>query len=401
LAAQFAFCAALLLPLWAHATAFTGLAWPHGEGARVRGTRRNPWRWLTDARITYALKLLMVIVLALYAGEFILEILGRIRGVVYILIASVFFAYLIFPAVARLRRRMPLVLAIVVIYAAILVAFVIVGLFVVPHIMDDAQMLLTRYPDLVARFHSILYNPRDPLTAHLPPWLRDEIARVPTQLADWIRRRGLQVFGQIFVVLAGTVAVIAVFIVIPMVTAYLVLDLDHLKGILATVVPEDRWRATVGLLSDIDGVIGGFIRGQLLVAVTVGVLITIAMVALRVPYPYLWGLLAVFGDLIPYVGAVLAAVPAVISAVLTNGWINALLVVAAFVLIYEAEGHLIAPNIVGKQVKLSAFVVVVALLIGAEVAGLFGMLIAVPVAGVLRVVTTRVIEAAKAKAPPS
>jgi predicted PurR-regulated permease PerM len=115
----------------------------------------------------------------------------------------------------------------------------------------------------------------------------------------------------------------------------------------------------------------------------------------------LWGLLAVFGDLIPYVGAVLAAVPAVISAVLTNGWINALLVVAAFVLIYEAEGHLIAPNIVGKQVKLSAFVVVVALLIGAEVAGLFGMLIAVPVAGVLRVVTTRVIEAAKAKAPPS
>jgi predicted PurR-regulated permease PerM len=366
----------------------------------VRGTRRNPWRWLTDARITYVLKLLMVIVLALYAGEFILEILGRIRGVVYILIASVFFAYLIFPAVARLRRRMPLVLAIVVIYAAILVALVIVGLFVVPHIMDDAQMLLTRYPDLVARFHSILYNPRDPLTAHLPPWLRDEIARVPTQLADWIRTRGLQVFGQIFVVLAGTVAVIAVFIVVPMVTAYLVLDLDHLKGILATVVPEDRWRATVGLLSDIDGVLGGFIRGQLLVALTVGVLITIAMVVLRVPYPYLWGLLAVFGDLIPYVGAVLAAVPAVISAVLTNGWINALLVVAAFVLIYEAEGHLIAPNIVGKQVKLSAFVVVVALLIGAELAGLFGMLIAVPVAGVLRVVTTRVIEAAKAKAPP-
>jgi predicted PurR-regulated permease PerM len=85
---------------------------------------------------------------------------------------------------------------------------------------------------------------------------------------------------------------------------------------------------------------------------------------------------------------------------LTNGWINALLVTVAFVAIYEAEGHLLAPVVVGRQVRLSAFAVIIAILIGGELAGLFGVLVAVPVAGVMRVVLARVLEAAKAKAPP-
>lgn len=156
----------------------------------------------------------------------------------------------------------------------------------------------------------------------------------------------------------------------------------------------------MGLLADIDGVIGGFIRGQLIVALFVGVLITLALLFLRVPYAYLFGLLAFFGDLIPYVGAVLAFLPAFLSALLTNGWVNALLVAVAFLAIYEVEGHLIAPIVVGRQVRLSAFAVIVAILIGGELAGLFGVLVAVPVAGAIRVVLARVLEAAKAKAPP-
>jgi predicted PurR-regulated permease PerM len=82
--------------------------------------------------------------------------------------------------------------------------------------------------------------------------------------------------------------------------------------------------------------------------------------------------------------------------VLSNGWINALIVTVAFVAIYEAEGHFIAPNVVGRQVRLSAFIVMLSLLIGAEVAGLFGMLVAVPIAGVIRVLANRMLAAAKA-----
>lgn len=367
----------------------------------MRGTPRNPWRSLTDARVTYALKILMVLVLAFYAGQFVLEILIRLRGVVYILVGTVFLAYVIYPAVQRLRRRMPLVLAIVLVYLGVVLALVIAAFFVVPHIVSDVAMLVHRYPRLVARLHSLVYDPNDPLTSRLPSWVQNEIANTPTALATWVETKGLQAFGQLTTLLAGTVAIVATFIVVPVVTAYLLLDLDHMKQSLSAIVPEERWRATMGLLSDIDGVIGGFIRGQLLVALMIGILITIAMILIHVPYPYLFGLLAGLGDLIPYVGAVAAFFPAFISAVLTNGWVSGAFVALAFVLIYEAEGHFIAPNIVGRQVKLSAFIVIIAILIGAEVAGLFGMLIAVPVAGVVRVLGMRVVQTAKSKVPPS
>jgi predicted PurR-regulated permease PerM len=363
----------------------------------MREPHSNPWRWLTDARLTYALKLLLVIVLAFYVGQFVLEVLGRIRGVVYILIAAVFLAYLIYPGVQRLRRRMPLVLAIALVYAIILVAIALAGFFIVPRIGEDIGMLVQHYPALVARLHSIVYDPNDPLTASLPTIVRAEIAKTPTELATWVTTRGVESFGHVIVMLAGTFAVVAVFIVVPLITAYLLLDMEHLRRGLAAIVPEQRWQATLAFLSDVDGVIGSFIRGQLIVALSVGALITIALLLLHVPYAFLFGLLAAIGDLIPYVGAVLAFLPAFFSAVLTNGWINGLAVAVAFVAIFEAEGHLIAPNIVGRQVKLSAFIVLLSLLIGAELGGLFGALVAVPIAGVMRVVALRVVQAAGRK----
>lgn len=357
----------------------------------------NPWQLLTEARVTYALKVLMVVLLAFYLGQFILEVLVRVRGVVYILIGAVFLAYLIYPGVQRLRRYMPLVAAIALIYAVILAVLGVVGAFVVPRIMQDAGTLVTHYPELVARLHSIVYDPNDRFTSRLPPLVQREIIKAPTVLATWLTTRGIESFSHVMIVLAGTFAVIAVFIVIPMVTAYLLLDLEHLRTSLSSVVPERRWSATLAFLSDVDQVIGNFIRGQLIVALSVGILITVALLILRVPYPFLFGLLAAVGDLIPYVGAVVAFVPALVSAVLTNGWINALLVTVAFVAIYELEGHLIAPNIVGRQVKLSAFIVLLSLLIGAELGGIFGMLVAVPITGMLRVIVLRVVRASQAK----
>ncbi len=357
----------------------------------------NPWRWWTDARITYALKVLMVLVLAAYLAQFVFEILTRIRGVVYILIGAVFFAYLIYPAVQRLRRRMPLVAAIALVYLIILIALAGAGSFVVPRIMEEAGMLVRHYPELVERLRSLVYDPNDPITSRLPAVVRNQIALAPEQLVKWVTTRGLESFGHVVVVLAGTVAAVAIFVVVPMVTAYLLLDLENLKLGLSSIVPEHRWRATLSFLAEVDEVIGSFVRGQLIVAVTVGVMITIALTLLHVPYPFLFGLLAAVGDLIPYVGAVLAFLPAFASSVLTNGWVNALLVSVAFLAIFEVEGHLIAPNIVGRQVKLSAFIVLLSLLIGAELGGLVGALVAVPIAGVLRVVALRVVRAAKTK----
>ncbi len=356
---------------------------------------------MTDERITHALKLLMVIVLAVFLGRYVLAFLERIHAVVYILIGSIFFAYLIYPAVGWLSKRMPKIFALLIVYAGILAVVAVAGIFLVPRIVDEIGQLVQQYPDTVARVNAMVNDPNDPLLSQLPPWMRVQLVRVPDEIIVWVKVHGIETVGRAFAVLMGTFALIATFIIIPLITAYLLLDLDNLKRGFFTLIPENRRSATIDFLHDVDRVFGGFVRGQLLVALAVGIMITIAMLILHVRYAFLLGLLAAIGDLIPYVGAIIAFVPAITTALITNGWVNALIVFVVFLAIFEVEGHVIAPNVVSKQVSLSPFVVLLALLIGGDLAGLVGMLVAVPVAGVLRAILVRVFPApAKNEAAP-
>lgn len=356
----------------------------------------NPWGWVTEERLTYALKLLLVIVLALYLGGLFLAFLDRIRAVVAIVIGSVFFAYLIYPLVTRLRRRVPLIAAIAIVYVGILAVVAIVGAFLVPRLTDDVTSLVAHYPQLVGQLNAALNDPNNPVVGYLPESLRGEVAKLPTQAVDWLRIHGIEAAGRAMTIVLGTFAAVATFVIIPLFTAYLLMDLERLRNGLERIVPPSRWQATLGFLQEIDRIIGGFVRGQILVALIVGLLLTIALLIMHVRYAFLLGLLAAVGDLIPYVGAVLVFVPAISIALLNNGWVNALIVAALFLAIYEVEGHLIAPTIVSSQVKLSPLIVLVAILVGGEVGGIVGMLVAVPIAGVLRAIVLRAIAPAKA-----
>ena len=143
------------------------------------------------------------------------------------------------------------------------------------------------------------------------------------------------------------------------------------------------------ILADIDSVIGGFVRGQLIVAAVIGVLATAALLLLHVPYAVLIGVWAGIADVIPYVGPFAGAIPAALVALFTNGWPNTVAVVIAFTIINQFEGHVLGPRIVGSTVKLTPLAVIFALLIGAHVFGFLGLLIAVPIAGIIRVLLVR------------
>src|SRR5579862_9541571 len=116
---------------------------------------------MTDRWVTFALKVLMVIVLALYVAQFVFGFLERIRAVLYILVGSIFFAYLIYPAVRRLQRRMPPIAAILVVYAGIAILLVAAVWFIAPRIAEDVQLFVQRYPQFVARVDQVVNNPSD------------------------------------------------------------------------------------------------------------------------------------------------------------------------------------------------------------------------------------------------
>jgi predicted PurR-regulated permease PerM len=152
----------------------------------------------------------------------------------------------------------------------------------------------------------------------------------------------------------------------------------------------DRYRnRTLAVLADIDTVVGGFIRGQIIVGAIVAVLVTVMLLIFRIKYALLIGLFAGVVDIIPYVGAVAGAIPAVVLAIFEHGPIWAVGVALGFLVLYEIEGHIVAPNVVGQRVGLTPLLVIVAILIGAELGGIGGMFLSVPVAGIIKVLWKR------------
>jgi predicted PurR-regulated permease PerM len=192
-------------------------------------------------------------------------------------------------------------------------------------------------------------------------------------------------------VLIGTVAFIGACIAIPVLGAYLLYDSETIKRFFIGFIPARRRDATLTLLAQLEQVIGGFIRGQLLVGLSVGILIAIGLTLVGEPYAILIGAIAGALDLIPYIGPVIAAIPAFTIAFISGGFPLALKVAIVFVLANQAEGHIIAPNIVSRTIQLSPSAVVIAILIGRELYGIIGMFIAVPVAGIIRVLLLHVI----------
>lgn len=143
------------------------------------------------------------------------------------------------------------------------------------------------------------------------------------------------------------------------------------------------------LANDINGVISSFIRGQLLVALIVGVMSSIALYLVGLDFAVLVGMTAGFCNIIPYVGPLIGSVLAVAVALLSGSPLKALFAVLALVVVQQLDGNIISPKIVGDSVGLHPVFVILAIIIGGSWFGLLGMLLAVPTAGIIKLLLLR------------
>jgi predicted PurR-regulated permease PerM len=356
-----------------------GAAQEQEEAARLRLVQRSD-------RVLYAVRICWLVILAGFILYKALEFLVRVRTFTIVVVGAVLFAYLVFPLIARLNRRLPLGLSIAIVYAAIalLIAF---GVYVAaPILSTDVQQLVHDAPRLVSKAQSALADPSNPFTKHLPTGLRDYLRNFPAQVELNISKYGARVASTVLPVLVSIVTIGALFVIIPVVAAYLMIESEGLKRTLLGFIPRNAQPKALTIIADLDHVVGGFIRGQLIVAAIVGTLVTLLLLGLHVQYAALIGAVAGVLDVIPYIGAIAGWLPAFFIALFTNGIENALFVTLGIVVINQLEGHIIAPNVVSKSVELTPLAVVLALLAGGELAGIPGLLLAVPVAGILRVV---------------
>lgn len=339
----------------------------------------------TGSRRVNALQILGTLALAGLLIYGCVLFLVRIQDVVVILIAAIFLSYLIYPVVRWLSRRMHVIFAILIVYLAIAVLLALVVMFMVPPLISDTATFVKSIPKLIGELTSEISDPRNPLLAWLPSPVRTYISSLPAQLVALAEQYGFSAAHQVAGYLLSVVAVIAALIVVPIMTAYILMDQANLVRVFLGFFPESARPKAKAVMLDLHHVLGGFIRGQLIDAVVVGISIFVVLTIFHVPYAYLIAVFSGVFQIVPYLGAIVAFFPAVTLALIYNGTGNAIGVAVAVIAVHQLDGNLIAPRIMRDNVGLSPLWVIVSVLTFSELFGFVGTFIAVPAAAMIRV----------------
>lgn len=310
----------------------------------------------------------------------LLLIMQTRRVLVWVFIA-LFFAVALYPAVNWVERHVPprrrAVATLLVFLAALLLVAGLMTAFVVP-LAQEAADLADRLPTLVEDAR----NGRGAIGELVIRYdLEQYLERSDAQLRESLTGLSAPVLSFLRAAAETVIGIITIFVL-----AYLMVleGPKAVRGGLAVLSP-DRAERVRRVGADCAKTITGYISGNLLISVICGLLTYIVLLILGVPFAGLIALFVAVADLIPLVGATLGAVVATIAG-FTQSVTTGIIVLVFFVLYQQLENHLLQPLILSRTVKLNPLTVLLAILIGVELAGILGALLAIPVAGVIQVV---------------
>lgn len=310
-------------------------------------------------------------------------LLFKVRAILGPFFLAFVLAYLLDPLVEALeRRKVSRKTAIFIVFALIVGLIIAVLFLILPTLYKELGELTAVLPGVAQLFAEKIGGIREQLEATGLP------GRVALVLDEHFGQ------GEVFLAerlnyvldhLPQALSTLTLYILSPVIAVYFLADWNGLKARLFRIVPQ-RWRMEWRRLwQDVNHVIRQFVRGDLVIAVIVGILVGIGVKLVGMEYALLIGIICGITDLIPYFGPVIGAVPAVLLA-LTISPVMALKVVAVIIVVQQLEGSVISPKLMGDSVGLRPLWIVFVLLAGEELAGIWGMLFAVPTAAVIRVV---------------
>ena len=314
------------------------------------------------------------------AAIVMIEIIQVARGVLIWIFVAIFLALALNPAVEWLQaqgvhRRG---LAVAIAYVGTILGLVALGALFVPILVDQVNNFVDELPVYVED----LTRGRGRLG-----FLEREY-QITDRVREAIGEGGatglLGLSGTALAVTKGVLTAVVAFVTIAFLTLFMLLEGPAWVERFYSLLPagsQARWRA-VG--SDIYRIIGGYVTGNLAISLIAGIVSTLVLLVLGVPYAVALGLLVALLDLIPLAGATVAAV-----IVTTVGFLDSttsgIVLLIFFVVYQQLENHVLQPVVYGRTVQLSPLAVLIAVLIGAQLAGVIGALAAIPVAGTIQV----------------
>lgn len=321
-------------------------------------------------------------------------LLYTLRGVLSPVFFAFLIAYMLDPVVDRFEARgMPRSVGIAVMLTLVLGALALFLLLALPGVVRDLRVFIDELPAtaqaLAARAAPLLSE----MGLEVPGSVGEIVSELHLDASEIARRTAAPAGAAIRWIVGGTASVlgaIAGLIMIPVFAAYLLHDFDRLTAGIRDLVPP-KWRAhVVDIAREVDEVLGAFIRGQLIVMVILAVLYSLSYWLLGVRLALVIGVAAGLFSFIPYVGGAVALGLALVMTLIDwTGWGQLGGVIAAYAAIQVLEGFVITPKVVGDKVGLSAIWVLFALMVGGEVFGFLGVLLALPAAAVIKIFVVR------------
>jgi predicted PurR-regulated permease PerM len=300
-------------------------------------------------------------------------------------------AYVLNPAVVFLERkgagRIP---SILIVFTAALVICVGIAVFFVVSLGSEFSSMQLNLPAYARHLYEIIPGAvKSYLRIETPDKIAlrlDELLAQARNAAPDIVKPIINILREAFSSTIAFILAILGYFIIPVYLFYLLADLPRLKGFVQSFIPE-RYRSVYNeKLGEIDAVLIGFIRGQLSVCAILAVLYSIGLYFIGIDLAIAIGTLAGITFIIPYVGTIIGICLSVVMALLKfHDMIHPLLCLGWFCLVQTLEGMVITPKVVGNTVGLHPLVAIIALLIGGQMFGIMGMLLAVPATAVLQV----------------
>jgi predicted PurR-regulated permease PerM len=321
-------------------------------------------------------------------------LLYLLRGALTPVFFAFLVAYMLDPVVDRFEARgYSRAVGITVMLTVVLGGLGLFLAFALPGVIRD---LVTFLRDLPAKAHELLTLVEPWLTSlgvPVPRSLDDALAQLNVDASELARQAAVPVGAIVKSLLGGTLSLLgtlASLLLVPVFAAYLLYDFDRIVEGTRDLVPLRYRTLVVSIARDVDTILGEFIRGQLIVMLILAVLYSLAYAILGVRLGVLIGVAAGLLSFIPYVGGGVALVFGVLMSLIYWTGVGQLIgVLVAYTIIQTLEGLVITPRVVGDKVGLSAVWVLFALLVGGELFGFLGVLLALPAAAVTKIFVIR------------
>ncbi|MDP3697703.1 MAG: AI-2E family transporter [Candidatus Taylorbacteria bacterium] len=273
-------------------------------------------------------------------------------------------------------KGFPRLLGVLILYLALFGIIIFVLSLVVPYIADEISQLSTTLPKVVERVSTSLENVQQGSPQYFD--FVSEVQNILDTFSIYLQQSSQSVISIVVSVFGGVMSFVAVVII----AFYLSVMKRGIESFIESVMPASHEAYIMDLWKRSEMKVGRWIQGQLLLALIVGLTVYIGLSLMGIKYALVLGILAMMFEIVPIVGPVLAAIPAVFLAFLQDPGLG-LWVLVFYIVMQQLENHLLVPVVLGKTTGLNPVVVIMALLIGNQMAGIPGMILSVPIATVI------------------